>query len=55
MVGKGFDFDDSMTGPRPVQIEMEELKGLFDQTADGNVGKILTEYHLVLAKQRNEG
>src|SRR5439155_16057653 len=55
MVGKGFDFDDSVTGPRPVQIEMEELKGLFDQTADGNVGKILTEYHLVLAKQRNEG
>lgn len=54
MVGKGFEFDDSVTGGRPVQIEMAELRELFDQASDGNVGKLLAEYHAVLARQKKE-
>jgi hypothetical protein len=52
MVGKGFDFDQSVTGSRPVQIEMAELRDVFDQSADGNVGTLLAEYHAVLARQK---
>jgi hypothetical protein len=54
MVGKGFEFDDSVTGARPVQIEMDELKNLFDQGTDGNVGKMLAEYHSIVARQKQQ-
>ena len=54
MVAKGFDFDASVTGSRPVQIEMGELRDLFDDTAAGNVGKLLVEYHAVLARQKQQ-
>lgn len=55
MIGKGFDFDESVTGGRPVQIEMAELRDVFDQGTDSNVGKLLAEYHAVLAKQKQQG
>ena len=55
MVGRGFDFDSAVTGERPVQIEMVELRDLFDQATDGNVGKLLAEYHAVLARQKQQG
>jgi hypothetical protein len=55
MAGKGFTFDESITGSRPVQIELDELRSLFDQAADRNVGKLLLEYHAVLARQKAEG
>jgi len=52
MAGKGFDFNESVTGSRPVQIEMDELRNLFDRGTDGNVGSLLSEYHSVLARQK---
>jgi hypothetical protein len=55
MVGKGLDFDASVTGPRPVQIEMDELRDVFDHGAEGNVGRLLAEYHAILAKQKDSG
>jgi len=54
MVGKGFDFDESVTGSRPVQIEMDEFRELFDRSAEGNVGTLLGDYHTVLAQQKNQ-
>ena len=54
IVAKDFDFDESVTGSRPVQIEMDELRALFDRDADENVGKMLGEYHAVLARQKTE-
>lgn len=52
IVAKGFPADAAITGERPVQIEMDELRALFDPAASGNVGEILTEYHALLAKAK---
>jgi hypothetical protein len=55
LVGKGFDFDASITGPRPVQIEMDELRAVFDRNSSGNVGRLLADYHAILAREREAG
>ena len=52
IVAKGFPSDTSITGDRPVQIEMDELRALFDEANDENVGALLREYHAVLRAQR---
>jgi hypothetical protein len=54
MAGKGFDLNESVTGSRPVQIEMDELRDLFDRTATGNVGELLERYHRVLGHQKKD-
>jgi hypothetical protein len=50
IVGKGFDFDARVTGERPVQIDLAELRKLFDSTASSNIGQLLAEYHAVVAR-----
>lgn len=52
LVGKGFDFDTSITGPRPVQIEMDELRAIFEPSAPDNVGQLLADYQALRARER---
>jgi len=52
VVGKGFDFDPRITGPRPLQIEMDELRALFDPQSPQNIGRLLAEYQQLLAHEQ---
>jgi hypothetical protein len=52
LVGKGFGFDPDVTGPRPVQIEMDELREAFDRTASRNVGRLLAEFQELVAAEK---
>ena len=52
VVGKGFDFDPQITGPRPLQIEMDELRALFDPESPQNVGLLLAEYQKLVASEK---
>jgi hypothetical protein len=52
LVGKGFDYDTSVVGQHPVQIEMDELRALFDPASPQNVGRLLAEYQALIAAQR---
>jgi hypothetical protein len=49
VVAKGYDFNAQVTGPRPLQFEMDELRGMFDPAAPQNVGRLLSEYQQLLA------
>lgn len=55
IVGKGFESDTSVTGAKPVQIEMDEMRDIFDRACAGNVGRMLAEYHALLARERPGG
>jgi hypothetical protein len=52
LVGKGFSFDPAITGARPVEIDMDELRGWFDPSSARNVGQLLAEYQAELAKSK---
>lgn len=52
VVGKGFDFDPDITGPRPLQIELDEMRAMFDPQAPQNVGQLLAEYQQLLARDK---
>jgi hypothetical protein len=54
LVAKGFSSDPSINGNRPVIIEMDELKALFDTTSPNNVGDTLREYHDLLRRLREQ-
>jgi alkanesulfonate monooxygenase SsuD/methylene tetrahydromethanopterin reductase-like flavin-dependent oxidoreductase (luciferase family) len=53
VVGKGFDFDPQITGPRPLQIEMDELRAMFDPQSPTNVGRLLAEYQSLVASSQS--
>lgn len=53
VVGKGFDFNPAVTGPRPLQIEMDELRALFDPQSPQNVARLLAEYQQMVAREEN--
>jgi hypothetical protein len=55
LVAKGFPSDPAINGDRPVVIDMDELKALFDTTAERNVGITLREYHELLRRLRANG
>jgi hypothetical protein len=55
IVAKGFPSDASITGDRPVVIEMDELRALFDASNEENVGILLREYHEVLRAKGDGG
>lgn len=52
VVGKGFGFDPSVTGARPLQIEMDELRAMFDPSSPQNVGLLLAEYQSLVAREK---
>ena len=53
IVAKGAEFNAEVTGPRPLQIEMDELRGVFDSSAAQNVGRLLAEYQQLLAAEKS--
>lgn len=52
LVAKGFPTDPSITGPRPLVIDMDEMRALFDPSSAKNVGEMLREYHELLQRLR---
>jgi hypothetical protein len=52
VVGKGFEFDPAVTGPRPLQIDLEELRAMFDAQEAQNVGRLLAEYQQLIATEK---
>jgi hypothetical protein len=50
LVAKGVEPDPQITGSHPVQIDMDELRALFDVDFPGNVRQLLTEYHALLGR-----
>jgi len=55
LVAKGFPTDPSINGNRPVIIDMDEMKALFDADAARNVGDTLREYHDLLRRLSGKG
>ena len=55
LVAKGFAFDESVTGARPLQIDLDELRGFFDLATLQNVGRLLQEYQALLAQEKAAG
>ena len=49
VVGKGFPTRPEITGPRPLEIDLADLRGLFDASAPQNIGRLLAEYQSLLA------
>jgi hypothetical protein len=55
IVAKGFPFNVEITGQRPLEVDMDELRGLFDAAAPHNVGRLLAEYQGLLAADKAVG
>ncbi len=53
LAAKGYSFDESVTGARPLQIDLDELRGFFDPASAQNVGKLLQEYQALLAREKS--
>jgi hypothetical protein len=49
VVAKGFPIQESVSGARPLQVDLDELRGYFDPASPQNVGRLLAEYHRLLA------
>ena len=52
LVAKGYDFDASVTGARPLLIDLDELRTFFDADSAQNVGRLLQEYQALLAREK---
>jgi hypothetical protein len=52
LAAKGYEFDESITGARPLQIDLDELRGFFEPRSAQNVGKLLQEYQALLAREK---
>jgi hypothetical protein len=52
IVGKGYAAYPLVTGDRPVQIDMGELAEWFNADSPKNIGRLLQEYHAVLAERQ---
>ena len=52
LVGEGFDFDPAVTGPRPVKVDMDKVRAMFDPAEPQNVGRLLAEYQQLLANDK---
>ena len=50
VVAKGFAFRPEITGQRPLEVDLDELRGFFDANAPQNVGRLLAEYQSLLAQ-----
>jgi hypothetical protein len=55
IMAKGFTADDAVTGGKPVQIDLDEMRAIFDPASPKNVGSLLQEYHELLLRLRKEG
>jgi hypothetical protein len=55
LAAKGYAFDASVTGARPLQIDLDELRSFFDPAAAQNVGRLLQEYQALVAREKQAG
>jgi hypothetical protein len=55
LVAKGFPSDPAINGNRPVIIDMDEMKALFDTASTKNVADTLREYHDLLRRLHEDG
>jgi hypothetical protein len=55
VVAKGFPITTEVTGPRPLEVDMNELGGLFDAQASHNIGRLLAEYQQMIAREKAAG
>jgi hypothetical protein len=55
LVAKGFPSDPEINGNRPVIIDMDEMKALFDTASTKNVADTLREYHDLLRRLHEDG
>ena len=51
IMAKGFAADDAVTGGRPVVIDLDEMRELFDPSSPRCVGAVLSQYHALLLRQ----
>ncbi len=52
LVVKGDNANPEISGPRPVQIDLDEMRDLFNPDSSGGVGQVLRSYHDLLQKLR---
>jgi hypothetical protein len=52
VVGKGFPIKPEVTGPRPLEVDLDDLRHLFDASSPQNVGRLLAEYQSLLATEK---
>ena len=52
VVAKGFPFKTEVSGQRPLEVDLEELRGFFDASSAQNVGRLLSEYQSLLAAEK---
>jgi hypothetical protein len=55
LVAKGYPANDAVTGGRPVLIDLDEMRELFDPTSSKCVGDVLKQYHELLARLKQAG
>jgi len=55
LVAKGYPTEESVTGGRPVQIDLDEMRELFDPASPKCVGDVLRQYHELLARLKQAG
>jgi hypothetical protein len=52
IAAKGFQFDATVTGARPLQIDLDELRSFFEPDSAQNIGKLLQEYQALIASEK---
>ncbi len=52
VVAKGYPVRTEVTGARPLEVDLDELRGFFDTSSAQNVGRLLAEYQGLLAAER---
>ena len=51
VVAKGYPVQTAISGARPLEFDLEELRGFFEPTNSNNVGRLLAEYQSLLAAE----
>jgi hypothetical protein len=51
VVAKGFPIHPTVSGARPLELDLDELRALFDPQAAQNVGRLLAEYQKLLSQE----
>jgi hypothetical protein len=49
VVARGFPIQTAVSGARPLELDLDELRNMFDPQAAQNVGRLLAEYQHLLA------
>jgi hypothetical protein len=55
LIIKGQTADPAIAGPRPVQIDLDEMRDLFSPESPKGVGQVLRGYHELLLRLRGGG